>query len=232
MARSSRGRSGRPTQLALGTPPWARALVLALPPAVVVALRARGRARTAASVVAGAGAVTAFFFRDPDRSPGPGVVLAPADGVVTELERLPDGRVQVATFMRLTDVHVNRAPTDGLVREQKHRPGDHRLAFRSDSRWNERMEWTIDTELGELQLVQIAGMLGRRIVPYRGRGERVHRGERIGIIRFGSRVDVILPQGIETNVRVGERVRAGLTRLDRPARSGPGADPTAKTQSP
>ena len=157
-------------------------------------------------------------------------MLAPADGIVTEIERLPDGRVRVATFMRLTDVHVNRAPTDGLVRAQQHRPGRHRPAFRSDARWNERMEWAIETELGELELVQIAGVLGRRIVPYLRPGERVHRGERIGMIRFGSRVDVILPEGIETNVRVGERVRAGLTRLDLPARAG--ADPTRKIESP
>lgn len=203
--------------LALGAPWWARALVLALPPALAASLITHGRTRFASSVFAAAGALTALFFRDPDRSPGIGVVLAPADGVVSEVELQPDGHVRVATFMRLTDVHVNRAPTDGLVREQQHRPGSHRPAFRSDARWNERMEWTIDTELGEFRLVQIAGVLGRRIVPYRSRGERILRGERIGMIRFGSRVDVILPKGMEAGVRVGERVRAGLTRLDLPA---------------
>jgi phosphatidylserine decarboxylase len=206
----------RPGALALGTPWWARTLALGLPASTLVALRTCGRTRAAATVLAAAGAVTAAFFRDPDRSPGVGLVLAPADGVVSAVDRQPDGRVRVATFMRLTDVHVNRAPMDGVVREQRRRPGRHRPAFRSDADLNEQMEWTIDTHLGELRLVQIAGALGRRIVPYRSPGERIVRGERIGIIRFGSRVDVILPTGMESQVRVGERVRAGVTRLDRP----------------
>jgi len=191
-------------------------LAVTLPVSALVAFRTRGGTRAAATVLAAAGAVTAAFFRDPHRSPGAGLVLAPADGVVSAVDRQPDGRVRVATFMRLTDVHVNRAPMDGVVRVQQRWPGRHRPAFRTDADLNERVDWTIDTDLGELGVVQIAGMLGHRIVPYFSPGERIVRGERIGIIRFGSRVDVILPEGMESQVRVGERVRAGLTRFDRP----------------
>jgi len=125
--------------------------------------------------------------------------------------------------MRVTDVHVNRVPMDGRVRERRHREGTHHPAFRSDAARNERMEWTIDTRLGELQVVQIAGAVARRIVPYRSPGEDVLRGERLGLVRFGSRVDVILPQGVRTPVRVGQRMRAGLTRLDVPGTAGGGA---------
>ena len=118
--------------------------------------------------------------------------------------------------MRLTDVHVNRAPMDGVVRMRRHLPGRHRPAFLPAAHDNERMEWTIETSLGDLRLVQIAGSLARRIIPYKAPGERLVRGERIGMIRFGSRVDVLLPEGVRSGVQVGARVRAGVTRLDEP----------------
>ena len=166
--------------------------------------------------MAGAGMAVCSFFRDPPREPAEGVVLAPADGVVSAVEPEGDGRTRVATFMRLHDVHVNRAPLDGLVRDVRHRPGGYRPAFRQDSDVNERMEWTIDTELGEVRLVQIAGLVARRIVPYCEPGDRVERGQRIGMIRFGSRGAVTWPSGMAAGVRPGQRVRAGRTRLDRP----------------
>jgi len=187
---------------------------LAAVPASVAVVRARGARRAGAAVVAGASVALVAFFRDPDRVPGGGAVLAPADGVVMAVEQEADGRVRVATFMRLNDVHVNRAPMDGVVRERRHLAGGHRAAFRSESHRNERMEWTIETPLGELRLVQVAGWLARRIVPYRAPGDTVVRGQRLGMIRFGSRVDVILPPGVETCARAGDRVRAGVTRLD------------------
>jgi phosphatidylserine decarboxylase len=188
---------------------------LATVPAAAQAVRGRGRSRAAALTAAGAGAALCAFFRDPPRELGAGTVLAPADGVISAVECEHDGRVRVATYMGLQDVHVNRAPLDGLVRELRHRPGGYRPAFRKDADANERMEWTIDTELGELGLVQIAGIVARRIVPYRAPGERIERGERIGMIRFGSRVDVTLPAGLAAGVEVGQRVRAGRSRLDR-----------------
>jgi phosphatidylserine decarboxylase len=153
------------------------------------------------------------FFRDPDRRPAAGAVLAPADGVVTAVDRLVDGRSRVSTYMRIRDVHVNRAPADGVVSEITHQPGSHRPALRKDSDRNERMSWRIETARGEIELVQIAGTLARRIVAYHEPGGRVSRGERIGLIRFGSRVDVVLPADLEPLVRPGQRLRAGISLL-------------------
>jgi phosphatidylserine decarboxylase len=173
------------------------------------------RYRAAAVLVAVTGGAVCAFFRDPQREPGVGTVLAAADGVVSAVEREPDGRVRVATVMGLRNVHVNRAPIDGIVRGLRRQSGGYVPAFRKDSHRNERIEWTIETLLGDLRLVQIAGAVARRIVTYSDAGERIERGERIGMIRFGSRVDVTLPPGIEPGVTVGQRVRAGRTRLDR-----------------
>jgi phosphatidylserine decarboxylase len=175
------------------------------------ALTAR-RPALALSLAAATGATVAFF-RDPDRDPASAQVLAPADGVVTAVDRRADGRVRVATYMSLRDVHVNRAPVAGVVRSQEHRPGAHVPAFDKDSERNERLRWTIDTALGEVELVQIAGTLARRIVPYVQPGEPIAQGQRIGLIRFGSRVDVVLPPGIEPAVAVGDRLRAGQSRV-------------------
>lgn len=197
--------------LARGTPWWVRAWALAAVPGALLGIRGRA----VGLAVAATGAAVCSFFRDPHRDPGDGVVLAAADGVISAVERERDGRVRISTFMRLQDVHVNRAPTDGIVRELRHRAGGYRPAFRKDSASNERLEWTIDSPLGELGLVQIAGIAARRIVPYHAPGQRIERGQRIGMIRFGSRVDVTLPAGMAAGVRVGQRVRAGLSRLDR-----------------
>jgi phosphatidylserine decarboxylase len=87
-------------------------------------------------------------------------------------------------------------------------------AFDKESENNERVVWRFDTELGEIEMIQIAGAVARRIVPYVPSGQKVERGQRVGLIRFGSRVDVYLPEGIEPAVEVGQRTTAGVTRLD------------------
>lgn len=164
-------------------------------------------------MAAGATALTAGFFRDPERRPGAADLLAAADGRVTAIDRRADGRWRIATYMSLRDVHVNRAPADGVVRTLQHRPGGHLPAFDKDSERNEQLRWIVDTVQGELEIVQIAGVLARRIVPYRAPGEALRRGQRIGLIRFGSRVDVVLPPGLTPAVAVGDRLRAGESRL-------------------
>jgi phosphatidylserine decarboxylase len=177
-----------------------------------------GRARIARLTAAMATMCTAAFFRDPERRPQAAELLAAADGRVTVVDRRDDGRWRIATYMSLRDVHVNRAPADGVVRSLERRPGGYLPAFDKDSDRNERLQWTLDTDYGQLEIIQIAGALARRIVPYRGPGDTVRRGERIGLIRFGSRVDIILPPGVTPVVAIGDRLRAGESRLA--ARSG------------
>jgi phosphatidylserine decarboxylase len=201
----------RPRLIAQGVPAWlwtcwGAGLVVAVAPTPA---RLRG-ARLAA---AASTTVCAAFFRDPERDAGGAEIVAPADGRITAVDRRADGRWRVAIYMSLRDVHVNRAPVTATVVALEHRPGAHRPAFRKDSERNERLHWTFATALGPLELTQIAGVLARRIVPYRSPGDAVLCGDRIGLIRFGSRVDVVLPRGVRPDVAVGDRVRAGTSSL-------------------
>ena len=160
--------------------------------------------------VAAAGFVL-WFHRDPDREPPAEGVLAPADGKVTVI-RTEHGRVLVGTFMGVTDVHVNRAPLDGTVESIEHRAGAHRPAFSKESERNERLE----IDLGDARVTLIAGAFARRIHPHVEAGDTVERGDRIGHISFGSRVDVLLPAAFSESdlaVEHGDRVRAGETVL-------------------
>lgn len=163
-------------------------------------------------------AFMAFFFRDPERRAPelPGAVLAPADGRVTEIREAVEapfvgaGR-QLSIFLSPLDVHVNRAPIAGLVTDVQYRPGAFRPAFRAEaSEVNERTTIAIQ---GEERVVvrQIAGVLARRIVCRVRPGDKVAAGERIGLIRFGSRVDLVVPWSVSLSVRAGDRVRAGET---------------------
>ncbi|WP_447645475.1 phosphatidylserine decarboxylase [Nocardioides zeae] len=154
------------------------------------------------------------FFRDPERAAEGEGLLAPADGLVRQVE-LRDGRWFVSTYLALYNVHVTRMPCDATVVTQTHVEGPHKLAFADDAHVNERMEWTLDTPHGELEMVQFSGAAARRIVPYVGAGAEVSRGDRIGLIRFGSRVDLLLPEGVEPAVAEGIRVRAGETVIAR-----------------
>ena len=154
----------------------------------------------------------ANFFRDPERALGEGLV-SPADGKVTEVREAEDGGAVVVIFMNVHDVHVNRAPCDGTVLRRAYAPGSHMPAWKKDSERNERMTWDLDTPHGPVRVVQIAGLLARRIVPYMDEGARVRKGDRLGMIRLGSRVDVHLPPGLAPAVEVGDKVLAGTTTL-------------------
>ena len=185
-------------RLARGTPWW---IALFWVPAALVRPRfpRLGLALVAAAVTS--------FFRDPDRTPRGDGLLAAADGLVREVEQREDGRWFISTYLALRNVHVGRMPCDGTITSQQHFEGEHRMAFSSSAHVNERLEWRIDTLHGELEMVQFSGAAARRIIPYVGTGARVTRGQRIGLIRFGSRVDLLLPVGLRPVVAVGDRPR-------------------------
>jgi phosphatidylserine decarboxylase len=153
-----------------------------------------------------------LFFRDPERDPSDGIV-APADGRITQIENASDLK-RIITVMNLHNVHVNRAPMDGRVRKITHHPGKHVPAFNKDSENNERVETILDTRIGEVKIVQIAGAFARRIEPYVTEGQEILKGQRIGIIKFGSRVDLYLPADmIEMNVKEGQSVKAAESTI-------------------
>ncbi|MDI3502329.1 MAG: phosphatidylserine decarboxylase [Archaeoglobi archaeon] len=148
----------------------------------------------------------AYFFRDPERFPEGEGYLSPADGKVMKAK----GR-ELSIFMGLTDVHVNRSPADGVVKRVRRIRGSHLPAFFRSSDRNERNEIVIETERGEVVVTQIVGFFARRIVCKVKEGEFLRRGDRIGYICFGSRVDVIFPEGTKLYVEEGDRVKAGET---------------------
>jgi phosphatidylserine decarboxylase len=174
------------------------------------------------AVLAGLWLLVSFFSRDPRREPAstPGVYLSPADGKVMALEAVHEPHflggpaLRVAVFMSFLDVHVNRSPSEGTVRLIRHTPGEFLQAFRPEAA--ERNENNlIGLEHGPLRILvkQVAGILARRIVCSVQAGEHLQAGQRLGMIKLGSRVEVFLPAGSRPLVQVGDRVRAGLTPL-------------------
>ena len=152
------------------------------------------------------------FFRDPERKPAGDEddAVSPADGrVISKNERT------IGIFMNIHNVHVNRAPLSGTVIEIDYKPGGYIPASNKDSDVNERNHVKIKTDNGNIELIQIAGVLIRRIVSYISEGSQVKRGERIGMIRFGSRVDVIIPEVYTYTVNVGDKVKAGESIIAR-----------------
>jgi len=170
------------------------------------------------------------FFRDPSRESDapPAAVLAPADGKVLSVANAPEGLIaiglarQVSIFMSPTDVHVNRAPIAGKVREARLSPGKKVPAFRDKaSELNEHSFVVVEGELGTVAFKQIAGAVARRVVCHLETGQEVVRGQRVGIIKFGSRVDLFLPAHATVEVTPGERARAGITTIARLGRVDP-----------
>jgi len=149
-----------------------------------------------------------MFFHDPERSPAGDEddAVSPADGRVISVKDR-----SISIFMNIHNVHVNRAPLAGTVTQIDYKPGGYIPAFNKDSHVNERNHVVIRTEHGDLELTQIAGVLTRRIVSYISEGSHVRRGQRIGMIRFGSRVDVIIPEGYGFTVGLNDKVKAGET---------------------
>ena len=166
----------------------------------------------------------AYFFRDPDRSvPNePGVLISPADGLIVDIADIDaDGfengtARRIAVFMNVFNVHVNRSPMDGRVAGLKHRNGKKLSAYNKRAEYeNEHSEIDFVTEQGPVRVRQIAGLVARRVVTRLEPGDTVERGGRIGLIRFGSRVDVLFPTTFTPAVQVGEKTRAGETVIAR-----------------
>jgi len=157
-----------------------------------------------------------MFFRDPERpiiSTGVAVV---ADGKIRAIDYFSDKEqkpfVTISTFMNIHNVHVNRMPLDGVIKSVEHHQGSHLPAFKKESERNERVVIRIQTKYGLITVIQIAGTLARRIVPYIKPGETVKKGQRIGLIRLGSRVDISIPTAAIAKICVhkGKRVQAGV----------------------
>lgn len=166
-------------------------------------------------------AFIAWFFRDPVRTPPsvPGSVISPADGTIVYSGDCPPGRYfaepgkKVSVFMSIFDVHVNRAPVSGEVLSVRYHPGRfHVASVDKASLENEQNGVRIASDDGrEVAYVQIAGLVARRVVCDLAEGDRVRQGQRVGMIRFGSRVDILMPASTELRVHQGDRVRAGET---------------------
>jgi phosphatidylserine decarboxylase len=162
-----------------------------------------------------------FFFRDPDRTveAGPNDVMSPADGRVM-IVGAPTGNfsaadwTQVSIFLSPLDVHVNRVPVSGRVIKVTYHPGRFLPAYRPEAgHLNEHAEVTVDHG-GQLVVVrQVVGLMARRVVCRLREGEEVSAGDRLGVMKFGSRMDVLMPVGTSVHVAVGDRVVAGVTRL-------------------
>lgn len=160
-----------------------------------------------------------WFFRDPRRTvpSGAGLIVSPGDGLVTETVTIatPEGpRQRISIFLSVFDVHVNRSPIGGMVRFVRYRKGEYLNAMNPASAdRNEQNEVTVRGEGIEVTFKQIAGLLARRIVFNLREGDRVERGQRVGLIKFGSRVDTVVPAEAALRVKVGERVKGGWSVL-------------------
>ena len=214
------------------TPPFAREGVPFIVPCLVATSLATlwagsggwGARSSAPALLLALTLFVAYFFRDPERRipRDPRLVVAPADGRVTgvgpvEGEDFMGGTAtRVTIFLNVFDVHVQRAPLSGRVARFARRPGRFVAAWREEAgHMNERASVGIDSGAGPILVRQIAGLVARRIATYPREGDEVKRGDRIGLIRFGSRVDLFLPMEWPVEVRRGDRVRGGETPVAR-----------------
>lgn len=195
-----------------------------LPPLVIgILLLAFGKGWlfAAGAVLVLLGLFVFSFFRNPEREiPGDaGLIVSPADGrVVVVKDEENNGRAgkRVSIFLAIWNVHVNRAPAAGKITRLEYKPGKFLAAWDENASFqNEQNVFTQATEHGEIVYKQIAGWVARRVVSWKKEGETVARGERIGLVRFGSRVDIWLPGKPEIRVRVGENVKGGSNVLAR-----------------
>ena len=175
----------------------------------------------AAFVLLALGTFILYFFRDPERfiPSDPAAIVSPADGRVLEVvDEEFGGRAgkRVTIFLAIWNVHVNRTPLAGKITRIEYKPGKFQMAMKkSASAENEQNIVYLETERGQIVFKQIAGMIARRVVLWKKSGDSVARGERIGIVRFGSRMDVWLPPDTEILVKPGDHVAGGSSILGR-----------------
>jgi len=160
---------------------------------------------------------TIFFFRDPDRDVGKGIV-SPADGKIIKIDEMKDSdigdSIRISIFMSIFDVHINRMPMDGKIIDVKMVKGGFSPAFSGSAENNNRNVILVNTDIGKIKIVQISGIFARRIVCHVKKGDVVKKGERIGMIKFGSRVDLFLPRNkVNVEVKVGDKVKAGVDKV-------------------
>lgn len=165
-------------------------------------------------------AFSLYFFRDPERIiPGnPAVFLAPADGKIVDICEVDDPFVgagrKVAIFMSPLDVHINRAPYDGIVRHIEPKSGKFLSAFKPEASFeNEQCRLTFENNGFKFVVIQISGVFARRIITRAEVGQSLTKGERFGMIMFGSRVEIIVPQNVKITAKLGEKVKGGETVL-------------------
>lgn len=160
-----------------------------------------------------------YFFRDPNRTviQKPGLVVSPGDGEVVEIQTeheqtyLNQEIIRISFFLGITDVHVQRAPLGGTTKLVKHRPGKFVQAFKPEaSDINEHIAMITETPYGNILLKQIAGILARRCVNYAKPNDQLETGQRFGLIRFGSRLDLYLPPTAQLLVKIGDKVKGGI----------------------
>jgi phosphatidylserine decarboxylase len=193
----------------------------AAPPLILAVVATAAGWRLTGVVLFLIAAFVAYFFRDPERlSPAdPSLVLSPADGRVMEVvdepfDECPGQRISI--FLAVWNVHVNRSPMAGRIERVDYRPGRFYAAMRARaSVENEQNVIYLETEHGTVVFKQIAGWIARRVVCWKSAGDRVGRGERIGLIRFGSRMDVWLPRPVIMVARPGQHVVGGVSVLAR-----------------
>ncbi len=163
-----------------------------------------------------------WFFRDPERypaeEPSDGEAVSPADGIVVEAREGQRG-CSLAIYLNLLSLHVVRLPLSGELRVMERKAGGKIPAYRDSAKRNARLDCELHTDRGGVRVSLVAGLLARRIVPYLATGHRGSRGERLGLIRFGSRVEIAFPAGYRLFVSRGDRVRAGSSVV-----AGPGSD--------
>jgi phosphatidylserine decarboxylase len=156
-----------------------------------------------------------YFFRDPERTtPAGDVMVSPADGRVVSIREISPDRTRISIFLNVFNVHVNRTPVAGTIVDIQYRRGKFKVASLEEaSAENEQNTFTVDTGESRVVFSQIAGLIARRIVCYKKTGDRVEAGERIGLIKFGSRMDVFFGPEWTLSVKSSQKVSAGVTVL-------------------